>query len=78
MIAGINAAFILTTLHYGLRYGSALASRNFQGLRGRPPLVSLKGPGLCLSEKALKRTCGITRKTLVQLWSNNDALVSFK
>jgi hypothetical protein len=26
--------------HYGLRYGSAPATGNFQRLRGRPPLVS--------------------------------------
>jgi hypothetical protein len=55
MIAGTNAAFILAALHYRLRYGSAPASRNFQRLRGRPPLVSLESPGLCLSEKALKK-----------------------
>jgi hypothetical protein len=27
--------------HYGLRYGSASATGDFQLLRGRPPLVSL-------------------------------------
>jgi hypothetical protein len=39
-IAGIDHALIFVTLHYGLRYGFAPATGNFQRLRGRPPLVS--------------------------------------
>ena len=38
-IAG-DPALIFVTLHYGLRYGSAPATGNFQRLRGPPPLVS--------------------------------------
>jgi hypothetical protein len=33
-------ALISAAPHYGLRYGSAPATGNFQRLRGRPPLVS--------------------------------------
>ena len=36
----LNPALISAAPHYGLRYGSAPASGNFQRLRGRPPLVS--------------------------------------
>jgi hypothetical protein len=36
----IDPARISAAPHYGLRYGSAPATGNFQRLRGRPPLVS--------------------------------------
>jgi hypothetical protein len=35
-----DPTLILATPHYGLRYGSAPATGNFQRLTGRPPLVS--------------------------------------
>ena len=35
-----DPTLILATRHYGLRYGLAPATGNFQRLRGRPPLVS--------------------------------------
>jgi len=35
----LNPALMATAPHYGLRYGSAPATGNFQRLRGRPPLV---------------------------------------
>src|ERR1700674_411487 len=35
-----DPTLILAAPHYGLRYGSAPATGNFQRLRGRPPLVS--------------------------------------
>ena len=35
-----DPALMSATPHYGLRYGSAPATGNFQRLRGRPPLVS--------------------------------------
>jgi hypothetical protein len=38
--AGINPTFVLAAPRYGLRYGFAPATGNFQRLRGRPPLVS--------------------------------------
>src|SRR6266436_3607398 len=39
-ITGIDPALIIAAPHYGLRYGLAPATGNFQRLRGRPPLVS--------------------------------------
>src|SRR5580692_8413700 len=36
----LNPVLISAAPHYGLRYGSAPATGNFQRLRGRPPLVS--------------------------------------
>jgi hypothetical protein len=36
----LDPALISAAPHYGLRYGSAPATGNFQRLRGRPPLVS--------------------------------------
>jgi len=39
-IAGIDPALIIAAPRYGLRYGSAPATGDFQRLRGRPPLVS--------------------------------------
>jgi hypothetical protein len=36
----LNPALISAAPHYGLRYGCASATGNFQRLRGRPPLVS--------------------------------------
>jgi hypothetical protein len=36
----LNLPLISAAPHYGLRYGSAPATGNFQRLRGRPPLVS--------------------------------------
>jgi len=39
-IAVIDPAFIFAPPHYGLRYGFASATWDFQLLRGRPPLVS--------------------------------------
>jgi hypothetical protein len=35
-----DPTLVLAPPHYGLRYGSAPATENFQRLRGRPPLVS--------------------------------------
>ena len=35
-----HSAWIPAAPHYGLRYGCAPATGNFQRLRGRPPLVS--------------------------------------
>ena len=36
----LNPALMSSAPHYGLRYGCAPATGNFQRLRGRPPLVS--------------------------------------
>ena len=36
----LDPALISAAPHYGLRYGCAPATGNFQRLRGRPPLVS--------------------------------------
>jgi hypothetical protein len=37
---GLYPALMSTTPHYGLRYGAAPASGNFQRLRARPPLLN--------------------------------------
>src|ERR1700687_1225468 len=39
-VGGHPAIYRVERPHYGLRYGSAPATGNFQRLRGRPPLVS--------------------------------------
>jgi hypothetical protein len=39
-VAGFNPALTSTAPHYGLRYGFASATGDFQRLRGRPPLVN--------------------------------------
>src|SRR6202023_1763368 len=36
----LDPTFMSAAPHYGLRYGCAPATGNFQRLRGRPPLVS--------------------------------------
>ena len=51
----LTPALISAAPHYGLRYGSAPATGNFQRLRGRPPLVSpLKS---CMSRSFTAVTC---------------------
>jgi hypothetical protein len=59
-----DPALISTAPHYGLRYGSAPATGNFQRFRGRPPLVSPLKSCMGRSFTAVVRTSNSDREVV--------------